>query len=82
LAKFLDHRPKHWIGRAKMHASMLLRDHGLPGKVWASGCRTLPIRDRAHQVNTFAYIARHSRQDAIVWTFRDEAPKSDKPTGS
>jgi len=71
LAKFRDHRPKHWIGRAKMHASMLLRDVGLPGKVWASGCRTLPIRDRGHQVNTFDYIVKHRRHDAVVWTFRD-----------
>ncbi|MFQ5429847.1 MAG: hypothetical protein ACE5E1_06005, partial [Phycisphaerae bacterium] len=71
LARFQDHRPKHRIGRAKMNAPMLLRDVGLPGKVWAVGCRTLPIRDRPHQLNVFDYIAGHRRQGATVWTFRD-----------
>ena len=80
LARFRDHRPKHWVGRAKMNASMLLRDVGLPGKVWAVGCRTLPIRDRSHQLNAFDYILNHRRQGATVWTFRDTIPQSQNPT--
>lgn len=80
LARFRDHRPKHWVGRAKMHESMLLRDVGLPGKVWAVGCRTLPIRDRPHQLNVFDYILKHRRQGATVWTFHDATPQSHKPT--
>lgn len=79
LARFRDHRPKHWIGRAKMHASMLLSDFDLPGKVWAAGCRTLPIRDRSHQLNVFNYILKHRRQGAAVWTFRDVKKESAKP---
>ena len=80
LARFGDHRPKHWVRRAKMSASMLLRDVGLPGKVWAVGCRTLPIRDRPHQLNAFGYILKHRRQGATVWSFRDIIPQSHKPT--
>jgi hypothetical protein len=79
LARFRDRQPKHWIGRAKMHASMLLRDHDLPGRVWAAGCRTLPICDRKHQLNVFNYIARHRRQGASVWTFRDAANHASNP---
>ena len=33
LARVPDHRPKHWIGRAKMNASFILSDHGLKGTV-------------------------------------------------
>ncbi len=72
LARFGDRRPKHWIGRAKMHSSMILRGHGLLGTVWARGCRTLPVRDRSHQLNVFHYILAHARHGAAVWTFRDE----------
>lgn len=74
LARFRDHRPRHWVGRAKMHASMGLRALGLLGRVWAAECRTLPIADRKHQVNVFEYIAGHRRKGAIVWTFRDAVP--------
>lgn len=70
LGRFPDHRPKHWMGRAKMHASMELREHGLPGTVWARGSRALPIKDRSHQLNVFRYIARHENRKAAVWTFR------------
>ena len=69
-----DHRPRQWLGRAKMHASMELRELGLHGQVWARGCRALPIRDRGHQVNTFDYIVDHRRREAAVWTFRDLRP--------
>jgi len=76
LARFRDHRPRHWVGRAKMHSSMILRDYGLPGGAWAVGCRTLPIRDRRHQINVFNYIVKHRQQGAAVWTFRDGPPKT------
>lgn len=74
LARFADRRPKHWIGRAKMHASMELRSFGLPGRVWAAGCRTLPITDGQHQANVFNYILKHIRQGAFVWTLHDPPP--------
>jgi hypothetical protein len=75
LARFPDHKPRHWIGRAKMHAAMLLRDHGLKGGVWARSFRALPVNDRAHQVNVFRYIVGHRQRSAIVWTFRDPRPE-------
>jgi hypothetical protein len=75
LARFRDHRPKHWVGRAKMHLSMILRDNGVHGGVWAAGCRALPIRDRRHQLNVFNYIMKHRVRGAAVWTFRDVPPK-------
>lgn len=79
LGRFRDYRVKHWIGRAKMHASMLLRDLGLKGHVWARGSRALPIRYRAHQLNTLRYIEEHRRRGAAVWTFRDGPPEQDDP---
>jgi hypothetical protein len=51
LARFPDHQVRRWVGRAKMHSAMLLRDCGLKGGVWAVRCRALPIADRAHQLN-------------------------------
>jgi REP element-mobilizing transposase RayT len=74
LARFPDHSPRRWVGRAKMHASMLLRDWGLKGGVWARGCRALPVADRGHQVNANKYIVMHRRSGAAVWTFRDPPP--------
>ena len=74
LARFPDHRPRHWIGRAKKHASELLTNFQLKGRVWAQGCRSLPITDRHHQINTYEYIIGHRKQGAGVWTFRDPNP--------
>lgn len=71
LARFPDARIRHHVGLAKKHASHVLREHGLPGAVWAKRCRVLPISDRAHQVSAFRYIVRHAGQGASVWTYRD-----------
>ncbi|MCG8406096.1 MAG: hypothetical protein MI923_12940 [Phycisphaerales bacterium] len=71
LVRCPDHRPRHWVGRAKKQASDLLSEHGLAGQVWARGCRALPITDRKHQVNVFGYVERHARDGAAVWTFRE-----------
>lgn len=76
LARFRDHQPRHWVGRAKMHSSMLLRGHGLPGGVWAVRSRALPIRDREHQINVFNYVVKHRGRNAAVWTFRDGPPRT------
>lgn len=53
LAKFPDRAPRRWIGKAKMHSSMLLRSKGLCGRVWAAKCRVGPIKDRDHQIRVF-----------------------------
>ena len=75
LARFPGRHPRRWVGRAKMHAAMLLRETGLRGGVWARGLRALPIRDRAHQVNVFRYITEHGTRAAVVWTYRDRLPE-------
>ncbi|WP_428938584.1 transposase [Fontivita pretiosa] len=72
LARFPDHNPRHWIGRAKKHASHLVRQHGLridAGGLWAKRCHCDPIADRQHQLNTFRYILDHARRGARVWRF-------------
>ncbi|MCG8406090.1 MAG: transposase [Phycisphaerales bacterium] len=70
LVRCPDHHPRHWVGRAKKHASHRLSEQGLVGQVWGKGCRALPITDRKHQVNVFGYVERHVREGAAVWTFR------------
>jgi len=79
LARFADHRPRHWIGIAKKHASHELRQHGLresQGGLWAKRSRAEPIVDRRHQLSAFFYILNHRKKGAAVWTFRDApAPK-------
>lgn len=57
-----------------MHASMVLSEVGLKGKVWAVRSRPEPIRDRAHQVNVYRYIKRHGQRGAATWTHRDPPP--------
>ena len=71
LARFPDARVRHWVGLAKKHSSHVLREFGLPGRIWARKCRALPIRDRSHQLNTFNYIIAHRKQSSCIWTFRD-----------
>jgi len=71
LGRFPGADVRSFIGRAKKNASHLLREHRLPGTVWAKRCRVLPISDRSHQVNVYRYIARHADRGACAWTFRD-----------
>jgi len=71
LAKFPDNQVRQAVGRAKKHASHVLRGHGLEGTVWARKCRALPVRDRQHQLNAFHYIESHGNKGAWAWTFRE-----------
>jgi hypothetical protein len=70
LARFRGLAVREAVGRAKKNASYALREHGLPGAVWAKRCRPLPITDRRHQVDVFGYIVSHVERGACVWTFR------------
>ena len=74
LARFPDHRARHWVGIAKKDSARALSESGLvpQGGVWAVRSRCLPIRDRAHQLNVFRYILRHVSQGAAVWNYRDQ----------
>jgi REP element-mobilizing transposase RayT len=70
LARFPDHNPRHWVGRAKKHASHLLRQEGLrteEGGLWAKRSHPEPIRDRSHQVSIFGYILRHKTKSDATW---------------
>jgi len=72
LGRFGDHRPRECVGRAKKHVSHLLRQSGLrtdEGGLWARRSHATPIRDRAHQVNSFHYITAHGEKGAAVWRF-------------
>ena len=76
LARFRDHKPKIWVGRAKKHASHFLRQEGLradEGGLWARRSGVDAIRDRGHQLNTFRYILAHGEKGAAVWRFDREA---------
>jgi hypothetical protein len=68
LAKIPIGNAKKWVGIAKKHAWFVMREHGYKTKLWAGGCKALPIDDRAHQLNVYRYIMRHRRQGAWVWT--------------
>jgi REP element-mobilizing transposase RayT len=70
LARFPDHNPRHWIGRAKKHASHSVRQHGLrteEGGLWAKRCHAEPIADRPHELRAFGYILKHVKKGARVW---------------
>ena len=70
LARFGELRSREAVGRAKKHAYHVLRSSGHPGRIWAKRGRTLPIRDRQHQLNVYGYIPGHRKQGAWVWTFK------------
>jgi Transposase IS200 like len=65
--------PRHWIGRAKAKTSLIAKDHGWVGKLWAVRCKVTPIKNRQHQMNTFTYILAHVDEGAWVWNFRKDA---------
>jgi REP element-mobilizing transposase RayT len=70
LARVRDHNPRHWVGRAKKHASHSVRQHGLrteAGGLWAKRCHPEPIADRRHEVRTAGYIFDHSKRGAKLW---------------
>jgi REP element-mobilizing transposase RayT len=74
LGRFNDHRPKHWVGRAKKHASHVIRSEKLrdeSGGLWGRFSFAKPIVDRRHQLQCFRYIQGHGAHGAVVWTFRD-----------
>jgi REP element-mobilizing transposase RayT len=61
------------VGALKRRSSHAVRDI-LPGRIWATRCHPLQIRDREHQQSVFRYIVHHSRKEgASVWTFKDSS---------
>lgn len=54
-------------GKAKKNAWYRLREQGWQGKLWAKRGKYQPIQDYQHQKNTYAYILKHSQENAWVW---------------
>lgn len=71
LGRFPDKQVRPHVGRAKRHATFVLRDHGHQTRVWTEKCKVTPIADRQHQLNAFDYICRHAKESAWLWTFRE-----------
>jgi hypothetical protein len=72
---------RHVVGLAKSRAARAISSLALTseGGVWGKRFKITPIADRAHQLNTYAYIADHASCGASVWTFRAPAPRSLRP---
>jgi hypothetical protein len=69
LARVSDRRPDHWIGIAKRETSHYAKDMGKceRGGWWATGAKSEPIKNRAHQLATVRYILGHRTKGAAVW---------------
>lgn len=74
VAQLPDNDARVAMGRAKKHAAHCLRSVGVTGGAWAKRCRTLPIRDRSHQLNAIKYIKRHRADGAFVWVWGEPRP--------
>jgi hypothetical protein len=70
---------KRYAGKLKQHVSHAVGD-ALPGRLWASGCKQVRIRDQAHQRRVYHYILRHEAEGAWTWSFRDEPPSNSEPS--
>lgn len=75
VARLPDCETREYIGRAKKHAAHCLRAAGLQGGAWAKRCRTLPIKDRAHQINAVNYVMDHRAEGAWAWKWGEPLPK-------
>jgi acetylornithine deacetylase len=81
-ARMLASCPRKWTGLAKKHAWHVAIERGWQGALWAKRSKATPIKDRAHQENTFDYIIRHRGQGAWVWTYRDPCPEKSPPVAT
>ena len=76
LARFLDRRPRHWIGRAKGRSARAASKVGLAaeGGVWGKRCKCKPVNDRAHQLTVVGYIQKHVKEGGAVRIARTNRP--------
>ncbi len=65
-----DPIPRHYLGRAKKNAAMVLGQRGLkpPGPLWAKRAKPLPIESRNHQLRVVEYIRAHAKEGAVLWS--------------
>ena len=74
--------PRAWMGRAKAKASLVAKDNGWTGKLWAVRTKITPIKDRQHQLNTFGYILAHVDEGAWAWDFRKDEVVAEETPGT
>jgi len=67
-----DPAPRHFIARARKHASHVLCEHDMmpESAVWAKRPKCDPVRDREHEVNVFGCIDGHYEEGAAVWNVK------------
>jgi hypothetical protein len=75
-AKLPFGRARDWMGKAKCDAWFKLRDLGWKTKLWGKRGKTIPIRDRRHQLNVYRYIMDHREEGAWVWTMLEKKKSS------
>jgi len=66
-----DPVPRHLLGRAKKHASHVLRQLKLKPSgrtLWAKRTKAIPIRNHSHQCSVAQYIRDHQHEGAVLWT--------------
>ncbi len=63
---------KDWMGIVKRHVWFELRARGESRRLWAKRCKTVPVRDRRHQLNVYNYILKHAEIGAWVWKWGDK----------
>ena len=66
LIKMPAAQTRKWIGFAKRHVTFRLRAEGFTDRLWASGAKFVPIRDRSHQLNVYRYIEKHEVEGAFI----------------
>jgi len=69
LARLPDHNARHWVGVAKKESAHHAKEEANTpgGGLWAVRSKSLPIRDRGHQINSAKYIFDHRSQGGAVW---------------
>jgi len=72
LAKLAPGKARDFAGRAKREATSALRAVGWSGRVWGVRSRAVAIRDRAHQVNVYRYIAAHEAEGAWIGIWKSD----------
>lgn len=72
LVKLPAGRERAWAGRAKRHATLKLREYGWRGMLWGVRSKAEPIRNRAHQENTYKYIMKHAEEGAWIGQWKRE----------
>ena len=76
LVKMPIGQTRNVIGNAKRHAWFVLREKGWINKLWGKRAKSIPIRDRPHQINVYNYIIEHQNEGAWVWKHSDGNDKS------